>query len=329
MDENFDNIEASTHTFLAVTNLNIDLQSMFDNVQVVSDCDFHRVKDESTGKTIISVNVITSPASSSASTSPTHVINMKYDNRIKGMDVKRQTKVKWFRNSLTIVLYFNARLLNCKICKNGMFQVTGCKSEEQLKECVIRLIGILRVYKVKIEARAPKIEALLVPVMRNIDFKLGFAVDREKLSTFINSNSNFRCLPETLLGYTGANIKIEIPGSILDMPIKKMTEDGKTEDGNTVSKWSEVTTMYSEYIATLPPKDQRRKLTRKRYTTILIFGSGKCIHSSINREYGRQAYLEFMEAMEKAKVVVEFNTSAATSDAISAATSAATFPGSA
>lgn len=56
--------------------------------------------------------------------------------------------------------------------------------------------------------------------MRNIDFSVGFIIDREKLNKYMVTQKDFHCLLETSFGYTGVNIKVPLQQDIRTMKIK-------------------------------------------------------------------------------------------------------------
>ena len=72
-------------------------------------------------------------------------------------------------------------------------------------------------------------EAILVPAMRNIDFSLGFYVNREELDSYINEETEYTSLLETSFGYTGVNIKIPMNKDIRSLRLEKMICIDKTD----------------------------------------------------------------------------------------------------
>jgi hypothetical protein len=140
------------------------------------------------------------------------------------------------------------------------------------------------------------IEAFIIPSMRNIDFSLGFTIDREKLNKYMISQPALYCLLETSFGYTGVNIKIPIVDNICNMKIKYMTYS---------NKWSSTDTTYQQYIDTLPHKDKQDKLTNKRYNTFLVFHSGKVIMSGLTYEFMKDTYSTFLNIINDAYDEIE------------------------
>jgi hypothetical protein len=62
---------------------------------------------------------------------------------------------------------------------------------------------------------------------------------------------------------------------------------------------------YGEYLVDLPEKEQQKKIKKNRYTTFLIFHSGKCICSSITADVTRPAYNYFHEIIRRCRQEIE------------------------
>jgi len=215
----FEEIKVSTNTFIAMTNLNIDLKKMFEFLPVT---DYIVIPKKRGRKKKIDQ---TDPNIDIKSGS---IITMKYENNIKGVDLKekktqnKKKNIKWFRNSFTVVILIDNKPVNFKICKNGMFQITGCKFEEHAQECIKYIWNYIKDEKnIYTFSRGEDLETLFIPAMRNIDFSIGFFVDREKLAKYMSTQTEFHSLLETSFGYTGVNIKIPIEKNILSMNIKE------------------------------------------------------------------------------------------------------------
>jgi hypothetical protein len=122
--------------------------------------------------------------------------------------------------------------------------------------------------------------------MRNIDFSLGFIVDREKLNQYMCNQKEFHCLLETSFGYTGVNVKVPLTKDIKTMQVKKIIE----KDG----EWQEIWTTYKEYLDILSPKERDTKLQSERHNTFLVFHSGKVIMSGLTADFMREVYYYFL-----------------------------------
>jgi len=283
---NFDNISPSTKTFTVMTNLIIDINKIFDNIPITK----YNVIKKKRGRKKLSEKT-TPPQQLNEG----DIINVKFNDKIRGVELKKQkaTKIKkWFRNSITIIIFFD-KFINFKVCKNGTLQITGCKSHLHVIKCIKSLWTFItsldNCYKFK---ENNELSAIIIPCMRNIDFSLGFIIDREKLNTHI-SNQKINCLLETSFGYTGVNIKIPTNKQLYDIDILKISY--KNEN------WIQQKVNYTEYLKMLPEKKRKQKLENKNFNTFLIFHSGKVIMSGTNYELMHDTFYEFIEIIKLIK----------------------------
>ena len=280
----FDDIAVSTKTFIAMTNLNLDLKNLFEFLPITDYVVIPKRRGRKKKVEVVDPNVDISPGS---------IITLKFEDQIRGVDLKKKKKdgkkkqQKWFRNSFTVVIVLEDKKINFKICQNGIFQITGCKTDAHAEECVKYIWQYIKddqeLYSF---SSGEQMEVLFVPAMRNIDFGLGFLVDREKLAMYMSSQTEFHSLLETSFGYTGVNIKIPIEKDITTLAVKKVTSKN--------DEWVEEMVTYNEYLERLPEKDVAKKLNKDRYNTFLVFHSGKIIMSSINSEFARDTYYYFL-----------------------------------
>lgn len=290
----FDDIVVSTKTFIVKTNLIMDLKKLFDYLPVTDYVSIPKKRGrkkkmnfEENNKDVVNGSIIT----------------MKYENQVKGVDLKirktKKNKSKWFRNSFTVVIVIDYKPINFKICQNGMFQITGVKFDSQAEDCIKFIWALIstEVNTIYSFSKGSFLEAIFIPAMRNIDFSLGFHVDREKLTQYMNSQTEFHSLLETSFGYTGVNVKFPIKEAIQDMKLKKISfrDYGIVESSMT----------YGDYLSELPQKEQLKKLKKNRYTTFLIFHSGKVICSSITAEITKPAYNYFHEIIRRCRHKIE------------------------
>jgi TATA-box binding protein (TBP) (component of TFIID and TFIIIB) len=281
----FDDIKVSTKTYTANTNLNIDIHALFNLLEVTP----YTVLPKKRGRK--KKGVVEDPNQDVPHGS---IITVKCEGEIKGVELKPKKKPKsWFRNSITVVIILD-KPINFKVCRNGTFQMTGCKSWEHAEMCIQKIWdNIKNTDGVFTYTREPgSLNALIIPSMRNIDFDIGFHVDREKLSNYINTKEELYCLLETSFGYTGVNIKIPLTKSRETMRIKKMICDS---DGI----WSNVWTTYMEYLEILDEKTRKAKMKEQRYNTFLVFHSGKVIFSGLTSDMMRDTYYTFTNIIRK------------------------------
>jgi len=288
----FEDNPVSTKTFIITTNLMIDIRKMFDILPITP----YVIIPKKRGRK--KKNILTDPNRGIPDGS---IITLDLANNIKGVVLKKKKKTgnkgDYFRNSVTVVMVMDGKRINFKISRNGKFQMTGCKYDHHAESCVKYIWEYIKPYRKNDEndpegvySLLPKqpFRALFIPAMRNIDFSLGFVLDREKLDEYFNTNTEYKSLLETSIGYTGVNIKIPATKSILDLNIKQLTYIG--------GKWLKPKYIpYKKYLDNLKPKERQKKLEKDRYITFLVFHSGKVICSSMCEEFARDTYYEFLE----------------------------------
>lgn len=294
----FDDIKVSTKTFTATTNLHINIDKVFEILPIT---DYILIPKKRGRKKKVEIE---DPNKDLAFGS---IVTLKYQGKIRGVDLKqKKTEKNWFRNSFTTVIFLD-KMINFKVCRNGTFQMTGCKSAYHAEQCVKIIWNYIKnnpeMYKY---TRGTTLEVLFIQCMRNIDFSLGFFVDREKLNRYMKEQTNFCCLLETSFGYTGVSIKVPLREDIRQMPIKKMIYNKEADDnGDELNMWNITDSVYEEYLDTLPPKDKELKINSERYNTFLLFQSGRVIASSMNSTYLRPVYYDFLDVIKKGYDIIE------------------------
>ena len=222
----------STHTLIAYTNINeLDLDSLFDEINVDKDL--------------------------------THVL---YRKREKGEKKKRKVKPnpKNFLNCIFLTFRSSCKKVNLKLFKNGIIQLTGCKGVDHSKSVLLSFWKVVR--RTTLRHRFDYLECYLVSVMRNINFNLGFSIDREKLGNYIVNNSNSYVISQVVGGFIGMRFVILVE-SIKDMPVYRIKiEKDDIEEGETVT--------YEEFL------DRTAHFSNpnsgaKKYITVTIFQTGE------------------------------------------------------
>jgi TATA-box binding protein (TBP) (component of TFIID and TFIIIB) len=291
----FDDIKVSTKTFTAMTNLRLEIKELYEKLPITEYTVIPKKRGRKKKCEIIDPNKDIQEGS---------IITLKFEGEVKGVELKVKKdnkKTKWFRNSITVVIVLD-KPVNFKICRNGTFQMTGCKCHIHAELCIKYIWEYIKndptIYSF---SRGSNLECLFIPSMRNIDFSLGFIVDREKLNQYMCPNEsnkqsyndiNFHCLLETSFGYTGVNIKIPLNQDISKMGIKKLTYTNKNQ-------WNQIDTTYQEYLDLLPLKEKESKLKEERYNTFLVFHSGKVIMSGLTSEFMKDVYYYFLKIMKE------------------------------
>ena len=292
----FDDIQVSTKTFIVKTNLEIDIKKLFEFLPVMP----YEIIPKRRGrkKKVLGPDPNRNIPNGS-------IITLDLVNNIRGVCLKKKKRkenksTNYFRNALTVVMIVDKKKINFKISGNGMFQMTGCKFDKQAEDCIKFLWECIKdtepekgLYKFH-DPNITLFRALFIPAMRNIDFTLGFSLDRERLDQYFNNNTDYYSLFETSIGYTGVNIKIPVSRPITSLSLKELIYKG--ED------WYKTRIIpYSKYLSTLKPREQRKKLECSRYTSFLVFQSGKTICSAMCEEFAREAFYEFMKIIEENK----------------------------
>lgn len=291
----FDDIPVSTKTFIVMTNLTIDIQKLFDFLPITE----YIVVPKRRGRK--KKNVVADPNKNIQNGS---IITLDLANNIRGVTLKKKKKKEgkpnkdYFRNSVTVVMAMGGKMINFKISRNGKFQMTGCKFNEHAEGCVKQIWeyikdteGIYELPRLGKKTVHP-FRATFIPAMRNIDFSLGFLLDREKLDEYFNTFTEYYSLLETSIGYTGVNIKIPVTKPITDLQIKQIIFK---KDRWLTPKF----VPYQYYLNTLKFKEQQKKLDKERYNTFLVFHSGKVIMSSMCADFARDTYYEFLNIVRK------------------------------
>lgn len=284
----FEDIPVSTKTFIIATNITVDIEKLFDFLPITN----YVVIPKKRGRK--KKMVITDPNKNIKSGS---IITLELKNKIRGVSLKKKKKgstgIDYFRNSITIVMINEDKKINFKISKNGKFQMTGCKYDRQAEDCV-KIIWNLVKNQSDLYTKKPEepFQALFIPAMRNIDFNLGFVVDREKLDEYFNIKTKYSSLFETSIGYTGVNIKIPVIENMSCLRLKKLVYDA--------NDWVQPQYVpYDDYLATLEVKEQKKKLSKERNTTFLVFQSGKTICSAMCEEFAKEAYKRFIDIIRE------------------------------
>ncbi len=305
---NFDEIPVNTITAIVSVNINMDIQAILSQLPVV---DYKPIpkKRGRKKKDEIPYELVPNLLNGSIITiEPSDSNQSMRGSRIKKRKEKPgdsdNSKPDYFRNALTVVMVMDKKFINFKISKNG-FQFTGCKNDRQAIECVkvvwqqIENTGMYtfiendEIDDGSVGQKSNRtLQCVLVPAMRNINFYIGYNIDREKLNTYINANTKYKSLFDSTTGYTGVNIKIPHKNSISELNLEKFVYDNKTRS------WKEPERItYNDYLSSVSAKERAKKLLKTRDHTFLVFHSGKVIMSSLCASLARDVYYEFMDLL--------------------------------
>lgn len=290
----FEDIEVSTKTIIVVTNCQLDINKLFNKLPI---CDYQVVPKKRGRKKK------DAPADPNKNISSGSIITLKYQNEMRGVDLKGGKKSKsvkkgYFRNSLTVVMMVDTKIINFKVSDNGKFQITGCKNDNHAVTLIKTFFGTLRETCEDCFTLNEDFTATFMTVMTNIDFNLGFQINRENLDRYINTSTSYNSLLETSFGYTGVNIKMPF-NMPRDFYLKRLTFCDEEQ------AWKDSKISYAAYIDRLEEKDKKKERVKSRYNTFLVFHSGNCIFSSMNKDFMKTYYDEFLGIIRNCRLQIE------------------------
>jgi len=308
VSSNFDEIDISTQTIIGKTNWKINTQELFNSLPITE----YKVIPKKRGRRPKEEKIVEPQILHEG-----EIITLKLGDKLRGVDLKKKKEKRdkeekekdtpsFFRNSLTVVMFCEGKLINFKISKNGKFQFTGCKSDENAHSCLDHIRKYIEKAneqsdkKIGLLPLNSKLEVIYTTVMTNINFSLGFCVNKENLDEYINKNTNYHSLLETTFGYTGVNIKINMP-KLDDMTVIKMEYDNDEKD----QKWKKDIINYNQYLLTLDDKERIKEKTKVRYLTFLVFQSGNVILSSPHKSCMKSTYENFINMINNCKSFIE------------------------
>lgn len=310
----FHEINISTSTILALTNIEINLSWLYN---IITPCNVHLLLSNHN----INIDKL---KKNKELTEKLHQLQLpygsitlvEYKDKIKGIKLKKKRP---FKNSLSIVMLLD-KLITMKIPIKGKMHLTGCTREDQAIECIRILYKnyiskyksdyqtfiINDVYTADLEQmnsdeknidiqydENTKIKVVLKSVMTNINFNLGFNINREALDRYMNEFNEFNSLLETSIGYTGVNIKIPF--------LLKEKEDNITcLRLNKNDEW----TLYKVPYMYYKHKFLKKKEKQEKHT-FLVFYSGTVIMSGIITKYMEPVYNEFMNIIARGKDIIK------------------------
>jgi TATA-box binding protein (TBP) (component of TFIID and TFIIIB) len=260
---NFDDIKVSTKTIIAVSNLNINIKNIFHYFPLDGN------KDQE-------INIQT----------------IYYGSERRGAPINK--KKSSFRNAINMIAIIdNSKKVNFKISKNGKFQLTGCKSDDNAIKIIIFFVKQLMLHCSKDVsiANSDKITVYFQCVMTNIDFSIGYSINRQKLDEMLNESIKYHSLLETSCGYTGVNVKsrLDMKWWDIEIPVISCWVDDLLDwkfEKKSLSSLVDVTTEMKN---------------KKKYNTFLVFHSGNIIMSGIMKETMKKDFDVFNDLLIKWK----------------------------
>lgn len=230
------------------------------------------------------------------------VISAKYRLNHKG-DYKEKPikpKSKNFLNCVTLSIQTDKKI-NVKIFNNGVFQFTGCKVKSHVIDCM----NIILSQMVRIECYTlndamlssccdTSIIYYIISAMRNIDFELGFPIDRKMLGTMIAAENSTYSIPPMTTGYMGVKIKIPISDTTT-IVIPKIEFNRETREL--------IETCVAHDILYKTAFPMKRKL-KTYFVSISVFQNGKVLMSGIDESIQKPCYDWFMTTIDRLKPII-------------------------
>lgn len=288
----FNKLKYSTKTIIAVTNMSINLD-LFCQYMHFETYAFPKKKR---GRKKEGEVVKTGPDQLDYFPVGT-IIALRKGQNIRGeFPKRRQTVAKTsFRNSITIQMKIDddKKFVNGKVSSNGKFQITGCNDEKYAYRFIYYIYETMKKISEQVGEslftihkgnvfRTEYPAAIINVVMKNINFKIGFHINRERLDDYIRSNTDYYSLFLADL-HTCVNIKMRADKHAeekLDLVTMKGPNDFDIEKID-----------YSIYNIHY---DNNKKNEKVKYHTFLVFYSGSVILSSSGPET-EQVYNQFSE----------------------------------
>jgi len=318
----FDDIPISTSTIIGTCNCQLHIQNLFEQLKVITYKFRIRKRGRKRKDYIDITNHITlqdgdiifakyrnimkgnSPnyPTSYSPIKTNHIENSTLSSSIENKINKNDT---FFRNTLTIIMFYKSKFINFKIFSNKQSNGTktqhpGIKSIEYIIEYMNLFFNRIFKYCLISDICYPSnkinkiwtnnnnctktISIIFETVMTNINFNLGFNVNRQKLDSFVNNkmNNKYNSMLESNFGHSAVNITfpIEYPFILEDLPL--VTFD------YSLSSSSSYTINYIPYNDFKSSLIDEKYLTKKnpikyRKHTFLIFHSGNVIFSSYTK----------------------------------------------
>jgi hypothetical protein len=209
--------------------------------------------------------------------------------------LKQLKKIINFLNQVTLVLSIGNVNLNIMLFKDNL-KIAGCKENKDAEEAASLLfldyiVKIHNGWKIlpNFDDKEPRFIFRLV--MRNVDFKLGFFINRKALNNLMNNKKYndriFMSQCETT-GHTNVNIKMyakkpeNYSYDCLVMPIDEPS-----------------------YFITLTSNIYKSKKAKNEYTTFIVFSSSEIILSGKYEEEMKADYEFFVSEVFKNKSLIE------------------------
>ncbi len=229
------------------------------------------------------------------------ILCIKYQQYKKGNDPEKDKKVRKkrvvkeqdvpkrnFLNCITLIIQIEKRI-NIKIFKNGVFQLTGCKDIDNVRRCLKLILGDLsKTNCFQFAEGSDDFVIYIKSAMRNIDFDLGFKVNRSLLAkrlTGIYDDDDDVIIPDAIGNKMDVKIKLRITRNELEhLPITKIT----------YPNYKEEMVLYKDCLHIIEPDKKKLETKLKdKFVSISIFQNGKVLLSAMDSSIQEKYYSWF------------------------------------
>lgn len=210
-------------------------------------------------------------------------------------------KINYFLNQLTIVLSIGKQpLLNVMLFKDN-FKIAGCKDVDDAADAVLALWDVFfskspSSWKLKDGQKEPGF--IFETVMRNVDFKLGFPIERISLNNLMNSDEfshNIFMSQYESTGHTNVNIKMfsHVPESFR-YDCLKIPTNGKDP-------------YFTKVKTNIFKSKKKREKDEKdeKYITFIVFSSSEIILSGRYNQNMKEMYEFFVDVVFRHRQDIE------------------------
>lgn len=249
--DKYDDFPITTQTIIAYSNWEFDIKNLFEKLPITA----------TDAKT---VKKLTNPKIGA-------IYQIKSHEATKGIPDKKG----YFRNQITVAIFVIDKIIKAKICRNGRFHMTGCKSREHAFQTVSTLINLIK----DIQKMEEPFHAIFDIVLTNIKIDIGFKVSRDKVDELIQNKRKDNLYTECETS-TSTSLKV-----IFEKDFPNELEYDKLELSDTGYKISKV-----NHCPCKPKKFSRH--------TFLVFNSNKLVqtgrfHQTQMKEINKQ-FLDFI-----------------------------------
>jgi TATA-box binding protein (TBP) (component of TFIID and TFIIIB) len=327
--ENFDNLGISTRTIMAYSNIKMNLEFIFENFPVYDiDVPLTKKKRKPDIKkikapygSIISLRrrnkfrgIITDPEvlekenlkqkiGKKEKLTEDDILKIKYFGKKEnkkandaeiyqlGIDTIMK-KITYFLNQVTCIMSLGTKIVNIMIFESKM-KIAGCKTEDQAEKVVFLFYSYLSYLQNSYTTIIPNAEPefILETVMINVDFKLGFPIDRIQLDKLMK-NKKYRDFINNSTYEPTLNTNVNI--KMLSLRPHDFRFSCISFKGNNMM-----------FIDKVKENKYNTKKEIKNETTFLVFQSSKIIISGRYIDSMKESYNNFIEIIEKNRNLIE------------------------